>query len=470
MNKIIIIIICIMIITFNAFAQQPTLLGVHGTSNPTAITNIGAKIARYGFTDYKIKNSIINGDSTAINRMIQLNTAGVKQVIFLRFPEDTIENIGKDYERIPTGIDSIEVFQYLDTFLMSAGPYIDWIQINQEPTGITPYNDSIYSPTQVLNWWRTLATFIKTKINTNPTQLGHLKIITGGIIVTDAALDSSNIKTIATIDSIIKFGEDYCDAIDVHLHTSSLNKGIQKIAYITNRTSHPLATTEWSQAAAAKETGWLTSINTVWTNPSHPFYGLTNFQVIAAAYSNPMSLSAWDSLIATSPYTANFIPDFYAVLDSNCFLFACYAGAFQYGSPNFDWNQLFTNKVTPSVYPNQPFYNEYVNLASLINSGGYLSNCNTVSVKDISKNNQDNVVKIYPNPTNGSLSILLPEIKNSTELYIINALGQKVYSQNYQADAAGTIISIDLNLPSGIYFVALKNNKILSVQKFVLMK
>ena len=470
MKKITLLIICIKIITFNAIAQQPTRLGIHGTSDFGAISNIGAKVARYGFPDYKIKNAIIYGDSTALNKMMQLNFAGVEQVIFLTHPEDTIGGLGPSYQRIPTGIDSIEVFQYLDTFLMEAGPYIDWIQISQEPQGKTPYNDSIYTVNQVLNWWRTLATFIKSKIYNNPVQLGHLKIVTGGISALDA-LDTLTTPTTESIDSIIKFGEDYCDAIDVHLHTYSLNKGIQQIAYIKNRTSHPLVSTEWSQAKAATKTGWINSINTVWTNPSHPFFNKTNFEVIDSAYTNPISLAAWDSLIATLPYSVNFITDFYAVMDSNCFLFACYGGAFQFGNPKFDWKDLFTNKVTPNTAPNQPFYNEYVYLASLINNGGYFSNCDNVnSVDDNFQKNQDYMLEIYPNPTNGSFSLLLPQIKNNTELYIINALGQKVYSKYYHANSAGKIINISLNLPSGIYFVALKNYRNLSVRKFVIMK
>jgi len=452
MRKLTLLILGIKLIAFNAIAQQPTRLGIHGTSDFGAISNIGAKVARYGFPDYKIKNAIIYGDSTALNKMMQLNFAGVEQVIFLTHPEDTIGGLGPSYQRIPTGIDSIEVFQYLDTFLMEAGPYIDWIQISQEPQGKTPYNDSIYTVNQVLNWWRTLATFIKSKIYNNPVQLGHLKIVTGGISALDA-LDTLTTPTTESIDSIIKFGEDYCDAIDVHLHTYSLNKGIQQIAYIKNRTSHPLVSTEWSQAKAATKTGWINSINTVWTNPSHPFFNKTNFEVIDSAYTNPISLAAWDSLIATLPYSVNFITDFYAVMDSNCFLFACYGGAFQFGNPKFDWKDLFTNKVTPNTAPNQPFYNEYVNLTSIINSNAYSTACSVTQVGELLINN--NSVNVFPNPASNAITIeFLKFTTGQIELKIFNVFGQLVYAQNI-SDNTGTIMFDISQIGEGIYFASM---------------
>jgi len=169
-------------LTINSHSQTPTLLGTHGGSTPTIATNLGAQVVRYGFTDYQIKKAFLNGsESPTLKKMKTFDSLGITQVVFLRWPEDTVDVIGTNFERIPVGADRVEVFQYLYTFLIAAGPYVDWIQINQEPLGATKYDYTSYTISEIIEWWIAVVQFIKEKQKTYPSELEHLKIMTGGI-------------------------------------------------------------------------------------------------------------------------------------------------------------------------------------------------------------------------------------------------------------------------------------------------
>lgn len=77
---------------------------------------------------------------------------------------------------------------------------------------------------------------------------------------------------------------------------------------------------------------------------------------------------------------------------------------------------------------------------------------------------------IYPNPTsNGIFYISLdPNNTGMAEIEIINALGQKVYRQSY--DAPSSLIEIDLSVQSkGIYYVTVKTPKGQSVKKITIL-
>lgn len=342
-----------------------TLLGLHGTMSAAAADEFNAEVLRFGFADYKIKNVYQSGDGDEFIKSIRiLDQKGIELVTFLSWPDDTVENVGADFERVPVGDDKDEVFFFLNKYLTDVGPFIDWIQINQEPFGVTPYyeEDATEDPQTglipALEWWKEVAQFICDKRNNNP-DLAHLKIMSPGVtgiknIVRntepDIDFDEQPI-TVALIDSIISFSEKYADAIDLHLHTESVDLGSDEITYIRNRTDMPLATTEWSQAHAAKATGWLVAENTT--------YKTSNRNVIKAAYDTPMTPEMWENFMADAPYTPGFLPAFFQVLEENDFVLACYGGVFQYGSPAFDWKMLKAQKTVSPAVKNQPFYDEY---------------------------------------------------------------------------------------------------------------
>ncbi len=454
MRKLIII-LALLFQSGGIYANNPTLLGTHGSNDPKTLRSLGVQIARYGFSDDKIKSGIISGTAKGLNKIRKLDSLGIQSVVFLTWPDSASVD---EYERIPTGADSAEVFKYLNIFLDQVGRYINYIQISQEPFGASSYDPS-QKITDILNWWRTVAQFIRNKQISNPIDLGHIKLIAGGITGVSGAINNPNSPIASLIDSLITFGEDYCDAIDLHLHVTDITMGENIIKYIKFRTNHRLSCTEWSQAKAAGPNGtnWLNNVNTAFDSP-HPFAGLTNKRIIENAYSSPIDSSEWKVLISTSPFTTGFIADFYALMDSNCFKFACYAGVFQYGSPLYDWNHLIASQtVVQYRYHNNPFYNEFVNLSGIISDGLYQSNCSTSSMADAPVESKQNIL-VYPNPFDDFTTLEFDNGINETyTLNLFNILGEKVRAvSNISTDR----ITISREgLKSGDYFFQLLSGK-----------
>ncbi len=81
-----------------------------------------------------------------------------------------------------------------------------------------------------------------------------------------------------------------------------------------------------------------------------------------------------------------------------------------------------------------------------------------------------NCVKIFPNPNNGLLYILLPAL-GQTELLIYDELGNIVFSQQINAEVSPYTTKVNLaNLPDGIYIVRIISGKGAMVKKIDLQK
>lgn len=61
-----------------------------------------------------------------------------------------------------------------------------------------------------------------------------------------------------------------------------------------------------------------------------------------------------------------------------------------------------------------------------------------------------NQLKLYPNPTNGDLSIDLSPFSGKTELTVLNNVGQLIWNREYNS---GQLVNFNLNVPAGIYFL-----------------
>lgn len=73
-----------------------------------------------------------------------------------------------------------------------------------------------------------------------------------------------------------------------------------------------------------------------------------------------------------------------------------------------------------------------------------------------------NGIVLYPNPNKGQFSLNLPE--EDCEIMVFNSLGQQVYQQS---NAKGmTTLNLE-GLNSGMYFVTVKSEKVVSTLKFV---
>ena len=74
------------------------------------------------------------------------------------------------------------------------------------------------------------------------------------------------------------------------------------------------------------------------------------------------------------------------------------------------------------------------------------------------ENALSNKIRIYPNPTVGSFTIVLPNESNYNNLLITNHLGQIIYNNDILKNANNITIDESSNWNSGVYFVNLKGD------------
>ena len=85
--------------------------------------------------------------------------------------------------------------------------------------------------------------------------------------------------------------------------------------------------------------------------------------------------------------------------------------------------------------------------------------CNSIPNNIIIESNKFlTPINIYPNPSNGNVTISLNKILNNSILKIVNSIGQELF--NKQLEQLELQKNINLLLPSGIYFIRLNNLKI----------
>ena len=71
---------------------------------------------------------------------------------------------------------------------------------------------------------------------------------------------------------------------------------------------------------------------------------------------------------------------------------------------------------------------------------------------------------IYPNPSNGSVTIDLEETKSNVSLSLTNAIGKVVLTKNYKSTKH---INFDLDAPEGLYFLRLETDRKVITKKIV---
>jgi hypothetical protein len=77
----------------------------------------------------------------------------------------------------------------------------------------------------------------------------------------------------------------------------------------------------------------------------------------------------------------------------------------------------------------------------------------------------NNEFSVYPNPTKGVVFIKLPQNSNNTEITICNIQGQIIYKKSV---VNTSILTIDIKIPAGIYFVKVNSNN--KIKTFKLLK
>ncbi len=81
------------------------------------------------------------------------------------------------------------------------------------------------------------------------------------------------------------------------------------------------------------------------------------------------------------------------------------------------------------------------------------------------------VIKLYPNPTNGKISIEIENIQDKTNILIYSETGQIIFSKQFESISNSVIEQIDLsNYSSGTYIIKVINNDIIKTERFILKK
>jgi hypothetical protein len=94
----------------------------------------------------------------------------------------------------------------------------------------------------------------------------------------------------------------------------------------------------------------------------------------------------------------------------------------------------------------------------------FSENCNNFcSTVGIEKNSLSNLT-LYPNPTNGNITIDLGETKINVKAKLTNSVGQVVLTQNL---GSTNFINLDLESSSGIYFLQIEADGEIITKKII---
>jgi len=136
------------------------------------------------------------------------------------------------------------------------------------------------------------------------------------------------------------------------------------------------------------------------------------------------------------------------------------------GASSYIWSTTQTNPsitVKPTVTTNYLVSGTKNGCSISTNFNQKVGNC-TVGIKQIT--GAASQIILYPNPVvNGSFTVLLSESTVNTTIYVINAIGQKVY----ETKSNGLETKIEMpNYQPGVYFVQIKNTNGTSVKKVII--
>lgn len=342
---------------------RPTLVGLHGTSNPAVARTLGAQAMRFIVADQVIASIEPEARDALVAELAALRAEGVEVILTLRWPVEPGVGPGEgpDLDRVPTGDDRAAALAQVRDLVRAAGPHLAWLQVNNEPVGgpgvyadedITPGADGTIA---AIAWMGEVARVIDEERRAAP-ELSHLRIMSPALTGLRARLGGGGdpLRT-DLIEAIIDLAEARCDALDVHMHVESVQQVRDYVGWVRERTATRLTATEWSQAKSSRD--WL-------REERAPRFGTgPNVGFILDAYESPVSAEVWRDFVSTAPFTPGFLADSYAVMREEGFAHACYGGAFQYGNPLFDLKALYANRtVAERRAPNQPFHAEYVAL------------------------------------------------------------------------------------------------------------
>jgi hypothetical protein len=350
--------------------QAPTILGVHGTTDPNVVAQLGAPLARFILADRTIREALTGtgAGAGAFTKIRAMHDAGRKVIATVRFPEDPDAPAGSSPDRIPMGADRAASLQLVRDFLTTAGSAIDWVQLNNEPVGGPgSYVDGNIAVSAgsvpALDWLRELAT-VACETRAANAPLADLRIMSPGLTGLREIVvgDDLPANRQSFLDSLIVFAEANTEALDLHLHVASVAESEAIIDLVRARTAMPLTSTEWSEAKVSED--WL-KLETV--DPAH--LGITNRQWVLLAYDQPVTAEVWQQFTSAAPSNPNFLAEHFQMLRSRGFLHGVYASVFQFGQPIFDLKALFANRTVVGAFaPNDPVHAAFAALVDQFGS------------------------------------------------------------------------------------------------------
>lgn len=137
-----------------------------------------------------------------------------------------------------------------------------------------------------------------------------------------------------------------------------------------------------------------------------------------------------------------------------------------FGGANYQWVDCDNNFSTILTEVNQFFTaTNNGNYAVIIWQNGCIDTSTCYSVTSIGMNESYELpgnIQLYPNPTEGTFTLDLGDVKKAVSVEITNAMGQLIYSRLLATERS---ILLHLNQPAGVYFV-----RIISCERTTVIK
>lgn len=129
------------------------------------------------------------------------------------------------------------------------------------------------------------------------------------------------------------------------------------------------------------------------------------------------------------------------------------------------YGPMFTDSVT---FNNKKFAHKFLGVR-----GGYVAKMiDTSYTTDIKQIKQKKpVFEVYPNPTNSVVNVSLNnQFNQEVEVFITDQLGKKIETLFKGHTEKNNTLDINLNLPSGIYFLTLHSQELIETKKLIIKK
>lgn len=141
------------------------------------------------------------------------------------------------------------------------------------------------------------------------------------------------------------------------------------------------------------------------------------------------------------------------------------------GNPgcNYAWSTNATTQkitVTSSLDAIITYYVVVTNTSGCISTGSITVTYVTCTSIDITENAPS--IKLFPNPNRGNFKFLISNFKSDIEMRILNIHGQLIRKEILSVNTSPYTKEIDLSMmPKGIYFIQIRSNKMINIEKVV---